>query len=150
MSLPYENSTSGQRALGDIQKILREFGCTKFATGEDFDTGEVFVQFEYEGRPIQVSASAKGYAAAWLKEHPYTHRTRASRSEHEAKALKIGSMAVYSILRDWIKGQMTAIAIGVMTFEGAFLAHFMLPSGRSFLEEARARDLLPALQSGGA
>lgn len=29
MSLPYESATSGERALGDIQKLLRAFACTK-------------------------------------------------------------------------------------------------------------------------
>ena len=37
MALPYENTTSGQNAIKDIQKMLKQFGCTKFATGEDFD-----------------------------------------------------------------------------------------------------------------
>ena len=32
MTLPYENATSGERALGDIQKLLRGFGCSKFGS----------------------------------------------------------------------------------------------------------------------
>jgi hypothetical protein len=28
------------------------------------------VQFEYRGREVSVKASIRGYAAAWLKEHP--------------------------------------------------------------------------------
>ena len=35
MSLPYSNSTSGQNAINDIQKVLKSFGCTKFGTGND-------------------------------------------------------------------------------------------------------------------
>ena len=49
MSLPYENATTGKRALDEIQKVLRAYDCTKFATGEDFETGVVFVQFEHRG-----------------------------------------------------------------------------------------------------
>lgn len=33
MPLPYENATSGEKALGEIQKILRGFGCAKFDRG---------------------------------------------------------------------------------------------------------------------
>lgn len=29
MSLPYENSTAGSKALGEIQRILRRFGCSR-------------------------------------------------------------------------------------------------------------------------
>lgn len=144
MSLPYENATSGNNAINDIQKMLRGFGCTKFATGEDYETGELFIQFEHRGRQVQLKASAKGYAVAWLKEHPYGPRTKGSRVEHEARALKIGSVAVYSILRDWVKGQVTAIEIGMLTFEAAFLAHLVLPSGMSVIEHITRQNLLPA------
>lgn len=142
MGLPYENATSGNNAINDIQKMLRGFGCTKFATGEDFETGELFVQFEHHGHMVHLRASAKGYAAAWLKEHPFGPRIKGTRVEHEAKALRIGGVAVYSILRDWVKGQVTAIEIGMMSFEAAFLSHIMLPSGLTVIEHAQTTKLL--------
>ena len=89
-------------------------------------------------------ASIRGYAAAWLRAHPYTHRTRSSKVEHERKAMQIASTAVYSILRDWIKGQITAIETGILTFEGAFLAQMMLASGQTVLERIQSDNLLPA------
>lgn len=144
MALPYENATSGSNAIQEIQKMLRGFGCAKFGTGEDFETGELFVQFEHRGRMVMLKASAKGYAAAWLKEHPYSNRTRSTRVEHEAKALQVGGIAVYSILRDWVKGQVTAIEIGMMSFEAAFLSHMLLPSGMSVIEHVQQQNLLAA------
>lgn len=83
MTLPYENSTSGERALGEIQKLLRTFGCSKFGSMADDEAQEIFVQFEYRGRPVSVKASIRGYAAAWLKAHPYSTRSRVSRSDYE-------------------------------------------------------------------
>lgn len=144
MTLPYENSTSGERALGEIQKLLRGFGCNRFGSIIDDEAQEILVQFEYRGRQASVRASIRGYAAAWLRAHPYTHRTRSSRVEHERKAMQIASTAVYSILRDWIKGQITAIETGILTFEGAFLAQMMLPSGQTVLERIQSDNLLPA------
>lgn len=144
MALPYENATSGNNSLQEIQKILRGFGCTKFGTGEDFETGELFVQFEHHGRRVHLKASAKGYAAAWLREHPHTNRTRATLREHQERALQIGGIAVYSILRDWIKGQVTAIEIGMLSFEAAFLSHFMLANGMTMIEHVEAQKMLPA------
>lgn len=146
MTLPYQNAQTGNRAIEEIQKILRSFGCTKFATGEDFEKGELFIQFVHRNRPIMLKASAKGYAAAWLKENPYTSRRRCSQQEHEAKALEIGGVAVYSVLRDWVKGQITAIEIGVLSFESAFLPHIVLPSGKLLIEEIHDRKMLPAAQ----
>lgn len=142
MSLPYENATSGNNAINEIQKMLRGFGCQKFGTGEDFETGESFVQFEHHGRMVMLKASARGYAAAWLRAHPYGPRIKGSRAEHEARALKVGSVAVYSILRDWVKGQVTAIEIGMLSFEAAFLAHLVLPSGLSVIEHVQQQKLL--------
>jgi hypothetical protein len=137
MPLPYESATSGERALGEIQKLLRAFGCNKFGSMIDDAAGELLVQFEYRGRSVSVKASTKGYAAAWLRSKPYTTRMHCSKAQHERKAMDVASVAVYSILRDWIKGQIMAIETGVLSFEGAFLGQIMLPNGRTILETAR-------------
>lgn len=145
MSLPYESATSGERALGEIQKLLRGFGCSKFGSMADDEAQEILVQFEYRGRPVTVKASIRGYAAAWLRAHPPGPRTRGTSIEYERKAMNIASVAVYSILRDWIKGQITAVETGILTFEGAFLGQIMLPNGRTVLEHATEQQLLPQL-----
>lgn len=136
MSLAYENATSGKNALADIQKLLREFGAGSFGSMEEFESGDLLIQFEYRERRVSVKASAKGYAAAWLRHHPWSQRMRSTEIEHERKALAQGMIAVYSILRDWIKGQITAVETGILSFEGAFLGQILLPSGRTVLEEA--------------
>jgi hypothetical protein len=146
VTLPYSNATSGERALGEMQKLLRAFGCNKFGSMVDDGAGELLVQFEYRGRPVSVKASTKGYAAAWLRANPYTHRTRISKSAHERKAMDIASVAVYSILRDWIKGQITAIETGVLSFEGAFLGQILIGDGRTVLEHVMAGSMLPAIE----
>lgn len=145
MALPYENATSGQKALDDIRKVLTSFGCSKFGTMSDLELQQVMVQFEYRGRQVSIKASARGYAAAWLKEHPFNFgRTKGSRADYEKRALAIGNIAVYSILRDWIKGQITAVETGMLTFEGAFLGQILLSSGKTVLEEVEQREMLPA------
>lgn len=146
MSLPYQNTTAGDKALGEIQKILRGFGCQQFGTMIDDEKKEILVQFKYRDRHVQIPASIRGYAAAWLKEHPYTNKMKCTRPEHELKAMEIASVAVYSILRDWIKGQVTAIETGILSFEGAFLGQILLPSGMTILDNVQKVGLLPAPQ----
>lgn len=143
MSLPYEKATSGDKALGEIQKILRGFGCQKFGSMVDDEEQSLTVQFQYRGKMVSVKASFAGYAAAWLKEHPHTSRMHKTKQEHERRAYDIASIAVYSILRDWIKGQVTAIETGILSFEGAFLGQIMLPNGDTVLEYAERQKLLP-------
>lgn len=148
MALPYSSATSGDKALGEIQKILRGFGCTRFGSMVDDGAGELLVQFEYRGKMVSVKASTKGYAAAWLKENPWSSRRADTKLQHERKALDIAGVAVYSILRDWIKGQIMAIETGILSFEGAFLGQILLPSGKTILEHVEANKLLPAPQQG--
>lgn len=144
MTLPYENATSGDAALGEIRKVLTKFGCARFGTMTDTETGELIVQFSYRGMDVTARASYRGYAAAWLKEHPYTTRTRGTKADHERKAMKQAEISVCSVLRDWIKGQVVAIETGVLTFEGAFLGQILLPSGSTVLDQVHKVGLLPA------
>lgn len=143
MTLPYENATAGDRAIGEIQRLLRGFGCSKFGSMIDDDAKEIMVQFESRGHVVSVRASIRGYAAAWLREHPHTPRMKATHAEHERKAMEIASVAVYSILRDWIRGQVTAIETGILSFEGAFLGQILLSNGQTVLEHATSQKLLP-------
>jgi len=147
MSLPYQNATSGEKSITEMQKILRHFGCSKFGHMLDYENGSLLVQFTYREKMIHVEASFNGYAAAWLKENPYTSRRKCTKHEHEQKAIDVASVAVYSVLRDWVKGQVTAIETGILSFEGAFLGQIMLPSGKTVLDHAVSEKLLPALET---
>ena len=134
MSLPYENATSGVKAMADMQKTLKRFGCNKFGSWEDYDTGTMTVQFEWQGKAVELKASASGYAAAWLKEYPWSYRRTGTEEQYKQKALDKGRVAVYSILRDWVKAQVTAVETGLLTFEGVFMPHMLLPDGTRLLD----------------
>lgn len=142
MTLPYSKAQSGQKALGEVQKILRHFGCNKFGSMVDDDEGCLILQFEFQKRMVQVKASYRGYAAAWLKENPWNYRRKGNNTDHERKAMEIASVAIYSVLRDWIKGQVTAVETGILSFEGAFLGQILLPSGLTVLEQVQADKLI--------
>ena len=142
IALPYENATSGKNAIGEIQKLLRSFGVASVGTLEDFEKGEVIVQFKLRERIVTIKASFRGYASAWLRIHPHTPRSRMSEAEHRRRALKLGETAVWSILRDWIKGQITAVEVGMLSFEGAFLAQLVLATGETVLERIEKSDML--------
>lgn len=144
MSLPYENATSGAGAIEETRKILTKFGCARFGSMTDNEKGELLIQFTHRGRDVIARASYRGYAAAWLKEHPYTKFTRSGKADWEKRALKQAEISVCSILRDWIKGQIMAIECGVLTFEGAFLGQILLANGRTLLDQAEELRLLPA------
>lgn len=142
MPLPYETATSGKAAVEDIRKLLRGFGASSFGILEDLANGDVIVQFTWRERCVTIKASVKGYAAAWLRQHPWSSRMKMTAREHERRALKQANISVYSILRDWIKGQVTAIEVGMLSFEGAFLGQILLANGETVLDRIQEMKLL--------
>jgi hypothetical protein len=142
--VPYESATSGAAARDEITKLLRRLGCESVGFMDNFDKHEVVLQFVHRKRPVVLRASAKGWAAMYLRAHPYSNRTRGTRADHEAKALRQGFVAVNSILRDWVKGQVMAVECGVMSFEMVFVGHMLGQDGRSLLEHLSETKMLPA------
>ena len=74
--------------------------------------------------------------AVWVAPQPLAQRV-----EHEQDALRQGQVAVNSILRDWIKGQVTAVECGILSFEAVFMPYMLTHDGRPLIE--RVADLLP-------
>ena len=146
MGVPYASATSGMAARDEITKILRRFGCESIGFMDDFEKHEVLLAFTHRGRPIQLRASAKGWAQMWLTEHPWTYRRRGAQVDYEQAALRQGQVAVNSILRDWIKGQVTAIETGILSFEAVFMPFMLTADGRPLIEPIKDQNLLPQPQ----
>jgi len=144
MGTPYAGATSGATARDEITKILRRFGCESVGFMDDFDNHEVLLAFSHRGRPIQLRASAKGWAKMYLKENPWTHRRTGQQVDYEQKALRQGHIAVNSILRDWIKGQVTAVECGILSFEAVFMPYMLTADGRPLVERLAETGMLPA------
>jgi hypothetical protein len=140
MAIPYAHTTAGMAARNEIIKILRNFGCESVGFMDEFETRTVILAFKLRGQPIQLRASAQGWANAWLKENPWTERKRISRKAYELKALDQGMKAVNSVLRDWVKGQITAIETGILALEDVFLPYMITSDGETL--GAKARTLL--------
>lgn len=143
MSLPYERAEAGGRAEKQIKYDLQRLGATSVGIMEHFDTGELRVQFTYRGNAIDLRASATGYAEAWKRHHLLGPRT--DPDEWEARAQEKGRKAVYSMLRDWIRGQVTAVETGLLNFETAFAPHFLLSDGRRVIDYLTDEQIHPAL-----
>lgn len=143
-AVPYASATSGAAARDEITKILRRFGCESVGFMDDFQAHEVLLAFTHRGRPMQLRASAKGWAAMYLKANPWSSQRRSSKQDYEAAALRQGLIAVNSILRDWVKGQVMAVETGILSFEAVFLPYMLAPDGRPLLEHIADQKLLPA------
>jgi hypothetical protein len=142
--IPYAGARSGGAARDEITKILRHFGCESVGFMDDFEKHEVVLAFTHRGRPVQLRASAKGWAQMYLKENPWSDQRRSEKTDYELAALRQGQIAVNSILRDWIKGLVTAVECGILSFEAVFLPHMLTADGQPLLDKIRSANLLPA------
>ena len=143
MSVPYAGATSGMKARDEITKVLQRFGCESVGFMDDFVDGSILLAFKHRGRQVQLKASAKGWAGMYLKENPWTHQRRRSRQQWEQEALAQGLIAVNSILRDWVKGQVTAVETGILSFETVFMPHMLTDNGQTLIERVAQTGLLP-------
>jgi hypothetical protein len=144
MSVPYANATSGGKARTEIVSLLQRFGCSSVGFMDDFENHSVLLAFEHRGRQVQLRASAKGWAQMYLRENPWNAIAAAGpKQEHEQAALRQGQRAVNSILRDWIKGQVTAIECGILSFEAVFMPHMLTSDGRPLIERVKEQKLIP-------
>lgn len=144
MTMPYESATTGVKARGEISKILQNFGCESVGFMDNHAKKELLLVFTHRGINIQLTANAKGWANTYLKQNPYHSRRRLTKIQYEEKALNQGLVAINSILRDWVKGQVTAIETDVLSFEQVFMPYMLLQDGRTVLEHAQSQNLLPA------
>ena len=144
MSLPYEHATSGRRAIDDIKKILNRFGVDQIAEGQDFRTHTIVISFSHKDRRVKVEASAQGWCDAYIRANPYSSRMKKSLEAYQAACLEQGHMAVCSMLRDWIKGQVSAVETGLFTFETAFFGQLVTEDGRTVAERMKGNLQLEA------
>lgn len=143
MTVPYAGATSGMKARDELTKTLQRFGCESVGFMDDFVEASVLLAFTHRGRQVQLRASAKGWAAMYLKENPWTSQRRSTRQQWERAALDQGLIAVNSILRDWVKGQVTAIETGILSFEAVFMPHMLTENGQTMVERISSLNLLP-------
>lgn len=142
MSVPYATASSGAAARDEITKILRRFGCESVGFMDDFEDHSLLLAFKHRGRQMQLRASAKGWAALYLRENPWNHRRSGNEHDYKQKALRQGLIAVNSILRDWVKGQVMAIETGILSFEAVFMPYMLTDNGQPLIERIGSAGLL--------
>lgn len=125
--VPYERATSGDKALAELQRTLAKFGCQSFGTMTDQEEGCTIVQFKWRNRTVSLKASWRGYAAVLKKRKAIS----------DAKAIEQAKISVCSVLRDWIKGQITAVECGVLSFDSVFMPHILLPNGERVIDHVK-------------
>ena len=139
-SVPYASATTGTKAREEISKVLRRFGCeasaswtTSSSTKFCSPSSTAAAKSSCAHRPRDGRKCSQGKALEL--------RSPQHAQEYEQAALRQGHVAVNSILRDWIKGQVTAVECGIFSFEAVFMPFMLTADGRPLIE--RVNELLP-------
>lgn len=141
--VPYHKATGGSAARAEITRLLQSFGCDSVGLMDDFTNHSLLLAFKYRGRAVQMSASAKGWAALYLKANPWKPGSKKPKPQYEREALEHGQQVCPSMLRDWIKGQLTAVECGMVSFDHVFMPYMLTADGRPLIDKVRDEKLLP-------
>lgn len=104
----------------EIQETLRKYGADQYQSADDWATGKVVIRFRCQKRYVQYSLQMP-----LLK----SYRSAAAHAQAERSTWR-------ALLRI-IQAKLIAIDAGVSTFEEEFLAHVVVPDGRTVAELIR-------------
>lgn len=126
-----QTKVQANQTKGEIRDLLVKYGATQFAILEEAQ--RAVIGFSAHGRTVRIevalpdrSLSARSPAGSYLA--PGTPAALAAHDQEERR--------LWRAVKVWIFGQLEAIASGIRTFESAFLADTVLPTGQTFHEWA--------------
>jgi hypothetical protein len=136
-------AVSCDRSKTEIERTLHRYGATAFVYGTKPD--KAVIQFEMSERRIRFNLPLPGPKEALrlssagnvIREHKEVTDRRLEQMQRQRwRALSLA-----------VKAKLEAVASGITTFEEEFLAHLVLPSGRTVAEETMPQ-IVEAYSSG--
>ena len=155
MSRYAEGTTvSPERSQAEIAELLRKYGATSFVSG--FEDQRAMVAFRAHNRTVRFILDLP---APGDDEFQWTPTRKERKPDAAAAAYEAEIRRRWRALALAIKAKLEAVDTGVTTFEDEFMAHIVLPDGRTVGETVRERieaayelgqaiDLLPGLPGG--
>jgi hypothetical protein len=131
-----DTSVSTERSRAEIETILRRYGATGFLSGYDQD--RAFIGFKMADRQCKFFMQLPNPA-----EERFTHSHGGKRKRYPEGAHAAWEQACrqqWRALALVIKAKLEAVATGITLFENEFMAHIVMPDGKTVSEH-----LLPAI-----
>jgi hypothetical protein len=127
---------SSDRSRAEIERTLERYGATKFMYG--WDEGRAIVGFAINDRQVRFVLPLPDRNDPEFTRTP-TGRARAANQVREAYEQAVRQR--WRALNLVIKAKLEAVGTGIVTFDAEFLAHLVLPDGRTV-----ADDVVPKIQ----
>ena len=131
--MQYASGTSvdADRSKMEIEKTLRRYGAESFVSG--WGNGQVVIGFRMKSRNIRFNLPIPG-------RDEYKTTTGGRKRWSEPAVDEAWSQAIrqrWRALALVVKAKLEAVESGITTFEEEFLAHIVLPGGKTVWEETR-------------
>ena len=127
-----ETSVSRAQSLDEIERTLTRYGADGFAYG--WEGSKAMVQFQAFGRRVRFLIDMPD-----RNDPEFTHTpSRGTERSPEAavKAWEQAQRQRWRALALVVKAKLEAVETGITTFEEEFMAHIVLPNGRTVGQEA--------------
>jgi hypothetical protein len=120
-----------ERSRAEIEGLLRKYGADQFASG--WDEGRAMIGFRCQGRFIRFllvlpDPTEKRFTTAHYKRR-ISPTIRTARQAQEACEAELRRR--WRALALVIKAKLEAVSTGITTFENEFMAHIVLPDGKT-------------------
>lgn len=146
-----QTEVSAERSRAEIEKTLIRYGAAGFAYG--WQGAVVVIGFEMQDRRIRFKLPMPDKN---LREFTHTPSRGNKRSPQEAEAAwEQATRQKWRALSLAIKAKLEAVESGITTFEEEFLAHIVLPNGKTYgewavpqIEQSYKHGILPPLLPG--
>jgi hypothetical protein len=126
-----DTSVSAESSRAEIERTLRRYKADAFAYGTEGDRASVM--FRLQGRAVRFILVMPDPNA-----REFTHHSRGMRTpDAAAKAWEQATRQRWRALALVIKAKLEAVDAGITTVEDEFLAHTLLPDGRTFGDYAK-------------
>jgi hypothetical protein len=140
-----------EKSRAEIESLLRKYGAIDFASGTYDSGGRAIIGFKCQNRLLRFELRLPKQDEKRFVLIPgssYRHRTALS-------ALKAWDQEIRRLWRSMalvIKAKLEAVQSGITTFEHEFMAHIVMPDGKTVgehvgprIEEAYSTGRMPAL-----
>jgi hypothetical protein len=124
---------STERSRAEIESTLRRYGAVGFLSG--YDESRAFIAFKMKNRQVKFFMSLPKPTDKRFTHTAYYERHRSVEQAHQA--WEQGCRQQWRALALVIKAKLEAVAAGITVFEDEFMAHIVLPDGKTVAEHVQ-------------
>lgn len=130
MRYAQHTTVSSERSKAEIERLLTRYGATSFAAGWQND--QAVIQFHMQERRIKFILPLPSKT-----DRQFTHSKRGARKDEEVyKLWEKSTRQRWRALALVVKAKLEAVETHIASFEDEFMAHIVMPDGRTVSEHA--------------